>query len=112
MKPAISSLMTERGIGDRNVRVDIDTYSEASMTQAPHPKAQDTGHQLAPLTLRTAQLAAVLGVCLSQIHKLRNHPDPAVRLPAPIKVGRMSMWRMTDVQDWLHRQSEAACDQA
>lgn len=65
--------------------------------KTPHPH---------PLTLRPKDLADRLGVTRRYLYTLLKHPDPARRLPPPIKIGRVTIWRMKDVQDWLTRQSE------
>lgn len=58
-----------------------------------------------PLTLRPQGLADRLGVSRRHVYKLLQHPDPAVRLPAPFKIGRATFWRAADVNDWIERQA-------
>lgn len=62
----------------------------------PHPH---------PLTLRPSDLAGRLGVSTRHITNLRNHADPAKRLPRPFKIGRATFWRFGDVQEWIERQA-------
>lgn len=59
-----------------------------------------------PLALRPQDLADRLGVTRRAIYKLLKHPDAARRLPAPLKIGRMTLWRIEDVEAWLDRQAE------
>ena len=61
-----------------------------------------------PLTLRPAELAGRLGLSVRQVYYLVSHPDPSRRLPPPFKLGRMTMWRVEDIQRWLTEQAAAA----
>lgn len=54
-----------------------------------------------PILLRPADLAARLGLCRRSIYYLATHPDPARRLPAPVKVGRATCWRADEIELWL-----------
>lgn len=65
--------------------------------KAPHPY---------PLTLRPKDLADRLGVTRRYLYDLLQHPDPTRRLPAPLKIGRATFWRIEDVQAWIARQGE------
>jgi predicted DNA-binding transcriptional regulator AlpA len=65
--------------------------------KAPHPH---------PLTLRPKDLADRLGVTRRYLYDLLKHPDPVRRLPAPLKIGRATFWRIEDVQAWLTRQAD------
>lgn len=58
-----------------------------------------------PMTLRPQALADRLGVTRRYLYVLLKHPDPALRLPEPFKIGRATFWRADTVQDWLTRQA-------
>ncbi|MBR2574538.1 MAG: helix-turn-helix domain-containing protein [Loktanella sp.] len=72
-------------------------------TATPAPNA--SAAQPHPLTLRPQGLADRLGVSRRHLYKLLRHPDPAVRLPAPFKIGRATFWRAADINDWIERQA-------
>ena len=71
----------------------------------PRPKYERLEPHPHPLILRPADLAGRLGVSTRHVTNLRNHPDPARRLPAPFKMGRAKFWRISDVQAWIERQA-------
>lgn len=73
------------------------------LTAANHDRKTPHPH---PLTLRPKDLADRLGVTRRYLYDLLKHPDPTRRLPAPIKIGRATFWRIEDVQAWLARQGE------
>jgi predicted DNA-binding transcriptional regulator AlpA len=75
------------------------------MNTAQTPYAQTAKHPH-PITLRARDLAERLGVSERHVHRLRKHSDPAVRLPAPLKVGRSTFWRYADIIEWIDRQAE------
>lgn len=59
-----------------------------------------------PLTLRPQGLADRLGVSRRHVYKLLQHPDPAVRLSAPFKIGRATFWRIADTSRTSRTSSE------
>ncbi|MGY6706683.1 MAG: helix-turn-helix transcriptional regulator [Rhizobiaceae bacterium] len=56
--------------------------------------------------LKRVELERVTGLGCSGIYELMKHPDPALRLPAPLKIGHRSRWRESDVRAWMERQAE------
>jgi predicted DNA-binding transcriptional regulator AlpA len=72
--------------------------SEKSSNYAPR-----TPHPY-PLSLRPKDLADRLGITSRYLYILLKHPDPKRRLPAPYKIGRATLWRADEVQEWLDRQ--------
>lgn len=58
-----------------------------------------------PLMLRPNDLADRIGVTRRYLYKLLKHPDPAQRLPSPLKIGRATFWRTEDIQNWINRQA-------
>lgn len=69
------------------------------------PSSLRPGHPN-PLAIRPAELAARLGTSTRNLYHLIKHPDPAVRLPQPFKIGRGTFWRVAEIEDWLTRQAE------
>lgn len=55
--------------------------------------------------VRPKDLADRLGVTRRYLYDLLKHPDPARRLPRPLKIGRATFWRVEDVQAWIERQA-------
>lgn len=71
----------------------------------PELKASRQENSPGRITLRPQELADSLGVTRRYLYKLMKHPDTERRLPKPIKIGRVSLWRVEDVRNWLDRQS-------
>jgi predicted DNA-binding transcriptional regulator AlpA len=51
----------------------------------------------APVLIADCELAAMLAVSRSHVHRLRA----AGRLPAPIKLGRVTRWVRGEITEWL-----------
>lgn len=54
--------------------------------------------------IRLPQVCRMVGFRRAMIYKLIGHPDPSLRLPAPVKVGRASAWVEAEVIAWLDAQ--------
>ena len=48
-----------------------------------------------------SNLQQIVGLSRSEIYRRCNRPLADGGLPRPVKVGRRSLWRMSDVQDWM-----------
>lgn len=57
------------------------------MTDAPAP---------APILLSARQVAAALGIGLTLLYRLHSEG----RLPLPIRLGRRTVWRASELTDW------------
>lgn len=67
-------------------------------TAAPQPpKGADHSTRL----FRVQELTARLGVSRSTIYDWLQNPDPEHPFPRPVKIGRITAWRASDVQAWL-----------
>jgi predicted DNA-binding transcriptional regulator AlpA len=78
---------------------DLTKERRAKKTERPEPHPH-------PLSVRPADLAARLGISPRHVTNLRRHPDPERRLPPAHKIGRMTVWRFADIEEWLDRQTD------
>lgn len=66
-----------------------------------------TSHQndrLVPLK----EVRATVGLSKSEIYRRIRYSDTSLRFPAPIKLGRVSRWKASELQDWIERQSASS----
>ena len=54
--------------------------------------------------IRLPQVRRMVGFQRAMIYKLVNHPNPDLRLPAPVKIGRASAWVEAEVTAWVDAQ--------
>lgn len=79
----------------------MDTTSSSGGVEADRTEGLAAGDRL----LRVGEVARALGVSVRQVWKLTA--DRA--LPAPVKVGKSTRWRASDVQQWIRGEgSESA----
>lgn len=61
--------------------------------------------------LKYQEVVHLTGYCRANIYNFQKihseAPDARRRFPAPVKIGRTSRWRMSDVQAWIARQAES-----
>lgn len=102
-----------RAAGERNVAPaagreaaptgEVHLLGEAPPSRRKAAPLPDSPHALA---LRPEQLARRVGTSRRNLYNWLKHPDPTVRLPRPFKVGRATLWRVSDIEDWLTRQAQ------
>lgn len=51
--------------------------------------------------LRVSEVAHLVGISRSMIYKCMK--DPAIRFPAPVKIGVLSRWDQDAIFDWADR---------
>lgn len=51
--------------------------------------------------LRVSEVAQLVGISRSMIYKCMK--DPAIRFPAPVKIGVLSRWDQDEIFDWADR---------
>ena len=51
--------------------------------------------------LRVSEVAQLVGISRSMIYKCMK--DPAIRFPAPVKIGVLSRWDQDEMFDWADR---------
>lgn len=54
--------------------------------------------------LRLPEVLRCVGVSRARLYELLTDDDPALRFPAPVKLGRISVWPDVTVNDWINRQ--------
>ena len=59
-----------------------------------------------PRLLPRSEVERRAGMPRSRIYELMNHPDPGLRFPSQIHVGRSVRWVEGDVTAWIVRQIE------
>lgn len=57
-----------------------------------------------PRLLRLPEVLRRVGMSKARLYELLTDDDPALRFPAPVKVGRISVWPDVTVNDWINRQ--------
>ena len=58
--------------------------------------------------LRRATVEAIIGFGKAHIYDLMKSPDPQVRFPRPVRIGRAVRWSQIAVSEWIDRQKQAA----
>jgi len=53
--------------------------------------------RIEPLLLKDFQVAALLGLTRTSIHRLRNQ----ARIPRPLKLGGATRWRRAEIEAWI-----------
>ena len=54
------------------------------------------------------EVQAMVGLSTSEIYRRIRCRDTSLRFPAPIKLGRVSRWKASELQDWIERQSASS----
>ncbi len=52
------------------------------------------------------EVCSMIGVNgASSVYSLIGHADPKLRFPKPVKIGTRSRWLVSEVREWLERQT-------
>jgi predicted DNA-binding transcriptional regulator AlpA len=76
---------------------DLVVLEKTDADNAAPPKQHTLVVTLTPLLLTKDQVGAILGVSPRYVDMLVSRGD----LPPPIKRGRLSRWRLADIEKWV-----------
>jgi len=68
--------------------------------------ADHAADEIEPLLLDAKQVARLLGVCTRLVWAMRS----GGRLPAPLRLGKATRWRASDIRRWVQEGCPASDD--